>query len=95
MPTVLLVRHGQASFGAADYDVLSDLGRRQAQAAGRELARRLGVPAQLVKFENPVAVIEAMKMENEITAHRSGKIEELGVKEGAAVSNGDTIVVIK
>jgi hypothetical protein len=28
MPTVLLVRHGQASFGAADYDVLSDLGRR-------------------------------------------------------------------
>jgi polar amino acid transport system substrate-binding protein len=28
---------------------------------GRELARRLGVPAQLVKFENPVAVIEAFR----------------------------------
>jgi polar amino acid transport system substrate-binding protein len=28
---------------------------------GRELARRLGVPAQLVKFDNPVAVIEAFR----------------------------------
>ena len=42
-----------------------------------------------------VCVIEAMKMENEITAHRSGKVDELGVKEGASISNGDTIVVIK
>jgi broad specificity phosphatase PhoE len=32
---VLLVRHGQASFGAGDYDRLSDLGRRQAQMIGR------------------------------------------------------------
>ena len=28
---------------------------------GRELARRLGVPAQLIRFENPVAVIEAFR----------------------------------
>jgi polar amino acid transport system substrate-binding protein len=28
---------------------------------GRELARRLGVPAQLVRFDNPVAVIEAFR----------------------------------
>ena len=40
MPAVLLVRHGQASFGADDYDVLSDLGRQQARVVGRELARR-------------------------------------------------------
>ena len=40
MPAVLLVRHGQASFGADDYDVLSDLGRRQAEAVGDELRRR-------------------------------------------------------
>jgi broad specificity phosphatase PhoE len=35
---VLLVRHGQASWGAADYDVLSPLGERQASAAGACLA---------------------------------------------------------
>ncbi|NBM17285.1 histidine phosphatase family protein [Streptomyces sp. GC420] len=40
MPLICLVRHGQASFGAKDYDVLSDLGREQATAVGRELARR-------------------------------------------------------
>lgn len=28
---------------------------------GRELARRLGVPAQLVRFANPIAVIEAFR----------------------------------
>ncbi|WP_197320183.1 histidine phosphatase family protein [Saccharomonospora sp. NB11] len=40
MGAVYLIRHGQASFGAADYDVLSDLGHAQARAVGAELARR-------------------------------------------------------
>ena len=31
MASIILIRHGQASFGAANYDQLSDLGRRQAQ----------------------------------------------------------------
>jgi acetyl-CoA/propionyl-CoA carboxylase biotin carboxyl carrier protein len=42
-----------------------------------------------------ICVIEAMKMENEITAHRSGKIEELLVTEGASIGSGDKIAVIK
>jgi broad specificity phosphatase PhoE len=40
MPVIHLVRHGQASFGTDDYDVLSDKGRHQAALAGRELVRR-------------------------------------------------------
>jgi broad specificity phosphatase PhoE len=47
MPTVLLVRHGQASFGAADYDVLSDQGRRQAEIVAASLAERGYRPARL------------------------------------------------
>jgi acetyl-CoA/propionyl-CoA carboxylase biotin carboxyl carrier protein len=42
-----------------------------------------------------ICVIEAMKMENEITAHKSGKVEDLPISEGAAVSAGDTLAVIK
>jgi len=42
-----------------------------------------------------ICVIEAMKMENEITAHRAGKVEELNVVEGAAVSSGDVLAVIR
>ncbi|MCX7567442.1 histidine phosphatase family protein [Sulfitobacter sp. F26169L] len=34
MAELLVIRHGQASFGAADYDVLSELGRAQSRAAG-------------------------------------------------------------
>ncbi|MGA2010111.1 MAG: histidine phosphatase family protein [Solirubrobacteraceae bacterium] len=40
MPTVLLVRHGQASFGGADYDVLSPLGARQSDVVAAELVAR-------------------------------------------------------
>jgi acetyl-CoA/propionyl-CoA carboxylase biotin carboxyl carrier protein len=42
-----------------------------------------------------VCVIEAMKMENEITAPVAGKVEELNVSEGGSVASGDTIAVIK
>jgi acetyl-CoA/propionyl-CoA carboxylase biotin carboxyl carrier protein len=42
-----------------------------------------------------ICVIEAMKMENEITAHRAGKVEELNVVEGASVSAGDVLAIIK
>ncbi|MGW1202588.1 histidine phosphatase family protein [Streptomyces cyaneofuscatus] len=40
MPLICLVRHGQASATASDYDVLSGLGRTQASVVGQELARR-------------------------------------------------------
>src|SRR6201994_3840587 len=42
-----------------------------------------------------ICVIEAMKMENEITAHRSGKVTSLNVAEGAAIGSGDVIAVIQ
>ncbi len=42
MATLYLVRHGQASFGTANYDQLSDLGVRQADATG-EYFRRAGI----------------------------------------------------
>jgi broad specificity phosphatase PhoE len=37
MAELFVVRHAQASFGAADYDVLSDLGHQQSEALGRAL----------------------------------------------------------
>jgi acetyl-CoA/propionyl-CoA carboxylase biotin carboxyl carrier protein len=41
-----------------------------------------------------VAVVEAMKMENEITAHKAGTVSELPIAVGASVATGDTIAVI-
>jgi broad specificity phosphatase PhoE len=40
MGTLYLVRHGQASFGAADYDQLSELGERQSERLGRYWSER-------------------------------------------------------
>jgi broad specificity phosphatase PhoE len=45
---ILLVRHGQASFGGADYDVLSPAGERQARCLGAALAARGSRPASVI-----------------------------------------------
>ena len=50
---------------------------------------------QTVEEGQLVCIIEAMKMENEITAHKAGVIAELAVKEGDAITSGATIAVIK
>ncbi|ANI91799.1 acetyl/propionyl/methylcrotonyl-CoA carboxylase subunit alpha [Dietzia timorensis] len=42
-----------------------------------------------------VAVLEAMKMENPVTAHKDGKVESISVEAGAAVSQGTAICEIK
>lgn len=49
MGKLYLVRHGQASFGAADYDNLSELGHRQSVRLGEYLA------AKGVRFEAVLA----------------------------------------
>jgi acetyl-CoA/propionyl-CoA carboxylase biotin carboxyl carrier protein len=41
-----------------------------------------------------IAVVEAMKMENEITAHKPGTISELPIQAGGSVATGDTVAVI-
>jgi broad specificity phosphatase PhoE len=44
---IVLVRHGQASFGAADYDNLSETGHEQSRVLGAALSAR-GVTADVV-----------------------------------------------
>jgi len=41
-----------------------------------------------------LCIIEAMKMENEITAHKAGIVAELPITEGAAIAAGDPIATI-
>jgi len=41
-----------------------------------------------------ICVVEAMKMENEITAHRAGVVTGLAVEPGQAVTSGQTICVV-
>jgi acetyl-CoA/propionyl-CoA carboxylase biotin carboxyl carrier protein len=41
-----------------------------------------------------ICIVEAMKMENEITAHQAGVVTELSVEQGQAVSHGQVVCVI-
>ena len=41
-----------------------------------------------------ICVVEAMKMENELTAHRDGRVRELAVEPGAAVKTGQIICLV-
>lgn len=47
-----------------------------------------------VEVGEPLLVLEAMKMENEILAPRSGTVTELNVSEGDSVKLGDLLVEI-
>ena len=41
-----------------------------------------------------ICIIEAMKMENEITAHKAGTISKLAAKEGEPINTGELIATI-
>jgi acetyl-CoA/propionyl-CoA carboxylase biotin carboxyl carrier protein len=42
-----------------------------------------------------IAIVEAMKMENEITAHKSGTVTALPISVGSSVAAGDPLAVIE
>ena len=50
---------------------------------------------QDVEAGQAVVVLEAMKMENQITAEKAGKVKEIKVKAGDTVGAGDVVVIIE
>lgn len=52
-------------------------------------------PGQTVARGDVVVVLEAMKMQNDITAPQDGTIVELRVQVGDSVKTGDILVVLK
>ena len=58
----------------------------------RKLMRKVG---DLVEANEPVLVLEAMKMENEIKTPVAGTIAEFLVNEGDSVNTGDGLFRIQ
>ena len=47
-----------------------------------------------VRAGQVLCILEAMKMENEITAHRDGTVAELSIQAGSAINTGQIICVV-
>ena len=47
-----------------------------------------------VEMDDEVIILEALKMETPIYCEDNGTISEIKIKEGAAVNEGDVLVVI-
>jgi acetyl-CoA/propionyl-CoA carboxylase biotin carboxyl carrier protein len=47
-----------------------------------------------VRAGQVLCIVEAMKMENEIGAHRDGVVRELSVEQGQPVKTGQVICVV-
>jgi biotin carboxyl carrier protein len=60
-----------------------------------KLVRLLVRVGDAVRGRDPVAVVEAMKMENELRATRDGTVVELDTREGASVEAGALLMVIR
>jgi biotin carboxyl carrier protein len=59
-----------------------------------KIIRILVKPGETVHARQAVAVMEAMKMENEIRATGDGVVREIPVTEGASIEAGTVICVI-
>jgi acetyl-CoA/propionyl-CoA carboxylase biotin carboxyl carrier protein len=47
-----------------------------------------------VEVGQVICIVEAMKMENEVTAHRAGTVSEIAVAAGQPVTTGQAICVV-
>lgn len=48
-----------------------------------------------VEIGDPIVVLEAMKMENNVNAEKAGTVTEVRVAEGDSVGGGDIVAVIE
>jgi biotin carboxyl carrier protein len=60
-----------------------------------KVIRLLAAQGEHVEAGQGIAIIEAMKMQNEIKAPKSGRLAALPIQEGATVSAGDLLAEIE
>ena len=59
------------------------------------VVRLLVAPGDEVQVRQPVVVVEAMKMENELRSPKTGRVKDVAVAAGASVEAGRVLMVIE
>lgn len=96
---------GSARFAAEVRDPRSLRGRARAAddhgprkisaAMPGKVVRVLVKEGEEVEAGTGIAVVEAMKMQNEIKSPKKGIVQRIPVKEGAAVNAGDVLAIVE
>jgi biotin carboxyl carrier protein len=60
-----------------------------------KVLRILVQPGQDVAARQPLVVVEAMKMENELSSPRAGRVKDVAAVEGQSVEAGRVLVVVE
>ena len=60
-----------------------------------KIVRVLVRPGDVVRARQPLVVVEAMKMENELRADREGTVVEVHAREGASVEAGALLIIVQ
>ena len=89
------VVNGRRAAGAGGADAGADGEERVTAPMPGKVVRILAAPGDAVAARQPVVVVEAMKMENELSASRAGTVKEIPVQEGTSVDAGRVLAVIE
>ena len=90
---VPLVVNGRRARRRADHGGPDGEQRILASMPGKVL-RVLVAPGDQVSARQPLVVVEAMKMENELSARRAGQVREVAVQPGASVEAGRLLIIV-
>ncbi len=93
---VAVTLNGRRRWGRRDEGAGAASGpQRLAAPMPGKVVRVLVKPGDQVTARQPVVVVEAMKMENELRASREGTVAEIHVREGMSVDAGALLLVIQ
>ena len=90
-----VVNSGRRAFRFDESGLSDDREQRVTAPMPGKVVRLLVAVGDEVAARQAVAVVEAMKMENELVALRSGRVKEVAVQEGAVVESGKVLMVIE
>jgi biotin carboxyl carrier protein len=93
---VAVALNGRGRFGRGDDRSASSSGPQRLSATmPGKIVRVLVKPGDTVRLRQPLVVVEAMKMENEMRAGRDGTVAEVHAREGHSVETGALLLVIQ
>jgi biotin carboxyl carrier protein len=87
--------NGQRRWGRKDEGSAGSGPQRLVAPMPGKVVRVLVEAGDRVSARQPVVVVEAMKMENELRASREGTVAEVHVREGMSVDAGALLIVIQ